>query len=400
MPESIPRDEPTLTTGDLYTDDSSHKIVADVSNDMIKIFPSAAPLLVLQNKAGRQRTSTYYKFEWLEEDIEPRRMTVKTAATAAATSIVVESGDEDKAADNYVFLNLRTRENVLLTEDPTTNTIANAVRSIGGGGAAMNVGDILEFQAPVHPEGDTLGTIKGIKEVKLHNFSEIVRTALGWTRRAAMTKYYGGKQPMNIRRRKLLEHRRSLELRGFFGRRHSRVVTSGTNKIQTFSGGCEFYIKSHVWDLNFQTLTERALVEWMETVMELGDSGNINGDGTKWLFAGKAILTEIEMFAKDRIRYEPLSKAIGFRAGSFHSTHGTLNIVKHPLFTGDHAGWAFLLDMRHVRPAVFNGGGTKLLANRHARSFDGEEHEYMTDMGWIIENQAAHGIIKNHKNRG
>lgn len=397
MPESIPRDEPEFVSGDYYADDGSFKVVADVSDDIVKIFPSAAPLLVLQNKAGRQRTATYYKYEWLEEDIEPRKVTLAADAAAGATTLVVESGDEDKLAKNYVLMNVRTREHVSVDATPSTTSVT-VTPGIGGGSAAMNAGDVLEVQAPIHPEGDTIGDQKTIKEARIYNFSEIVRTPLGWTRRAANTLYYGGDQAANIRRRKLLEHRRSLELRGFFGKRHS--ITISGNKKRTFTGGLEFFIKSHVWDLNYQSLNERSLVEWLEGVMELGDSGTINGQGVKTLFCGNALITEIEMFAKDRIRYEPLSSKIGFRAGQFTSAHGTVNIIKHPLFTGDHSGWGFLVDMRHVRPAVFRGGGTKLLANRQQPSYDGEQHEYLTDMGWIVENQAAHGIIKNHKNRG
>lgn len=398
MPEAIPRDEPTIVDGDYYTDDGDFKVVADVSDQIVKIRPSAAPLLVLQNRAKRRRTATYYKFEWLEEDVEPRKMTLASAATSGTSTLTVETDDYNKAADNYVFMNMRTREQVLLTETPSSETLSNVVRGIGGDQAPMVAGDVLEMQGPIHPEGDTLGAIKTIKEERIYNYSEIVRTPMGWTRRTANTRYYGGRQPMNIRRRRFLEHRRSLELRGFFGKRHTRTVTG--SQVQTFTGGAEYFIKSHVWDMNGQTLTERSLKEWMESSMEEGDSGNINGQGVKWLFCGNSIITEIEDFASERIRYKPLMDKIGFRAGSFTTSHGTINIVKHPLFTGDHSGWAFLLDMRHVRPVVFRGGGTKLLRNRHARSFDGEEHEYLTDMGWIFENQVAHGIIKNHKNRG
>ena len=399
MPESIERDEPSILSGTKLVDDSDIKVIPEVMDTIIKIFPSATPLTVLSTrKQSRKRQVGYYKFEHLEKDKYPRKVTVNTQSAAGSTTIVVDTGDYEKLAKNYVLLNTRTREQVVLTENPSSVTLSNVVRAIGGGGAIMNVGDTLLIQAPIHQEADTLGTIRTVLENKIYNYTEIIRTPMGWSGRTANTNYYGGSDPEHVRSATAIEHRISIENRAFFGKRHTR--TTSDSKLQTFTGGLEYWIASHEWDLDGNTMTERGLVEWMEDVMALGDGGYINGPGVKWLFAGNSILTEIEFFARDKLRYEPLSSKIGMKAASFHSTHGTLNIMRHPQFVGEHSGLGFVVDMNHVRYAYYKNRDTMLLKDRHARSFDGSEEEYLTDCGWQIEEQFAHGIIKNHRQRG
>jgi hypothetical protein len=398
MPDPrVPRAEPSVIAGDRLVEDSSVKIVIQMQDEFVKLYKSATPLTVLKNKTKKKRQTGNYEFKWLEVDKYPRRVTLAAGATATATSLTVGSADWNRMAANYTYLNTRTREQVVLTADPTSVTVTGVVRNIGGTAAPMNAGDTLELQAPIHEEGDTLGSIRSIVESSVANYTEIVRTPMGWTGRAANTEYYGGNDPKQVRARTMLEHRISLERRGFFGRKHTR--TTSNNRLQTFTGGAEHFIKSHIWDLAGNPITERGLVEWMEDVMEFGDGGYLNGSQTKWLFAGNSLITEIDFFARDKIRYQPLSSKIGFRAGSFHTPHGTLNIVRHPQFTGDHSGWGFVLDLNHIKYVYHKGRDTMLLRNRHARSFDGAEEEYLTDSGWQVEMQIAHGIIQNHRIR-
>lgn len=397
MPDpSIPRAEPTSVSGVRYADDSSAKVIAQVQNSIVKLYPSATPLTVLRSRVGQRRETGYYKFEWQEVDKQPRKITLAAAATPSGTTLTTVTGDYIKIAANYVFVNTRTREQVLFTTDgESDDSTAAVVRGIGGGAAAMNAGDVLEFLAPIHPEGDTLGTIKSVKEDLLYNYTEIIRTPMGWTGRTANTSYYGGSDPRNVRARTAIEHRISIEMRGFFGKRHSRTVSG--SQIQTFTAGAEYWLTSHVWDLDGKALTERGLVEWQEEVMAMGDGGYINGRGVKWMFAGNAPMTEIEFFARDKLRYQPLSSKIGMKAAQFMSTHGTLNIIRHPQFSGEHAGWAFVGDLNHVKYVYHRGRDTRILENREANDFDGAKHEFFTDCGWQWELQNAHGYLKNHR---
>lgn len=392
MPEPLPRAEATVVAGDVVVDDHSYKVVEDVSDTILQYYRSATPLVVLTGKIKKKRRATYYQYKHLEEDIYPRKLTVAAAATPAATTIVVESGDHLKAAKNYQYLNTRTRELVVLTADPSSETFTSIVtRGIGGGAREMNPGDTLEFIAPVHPELDTLGSIRSIKEDLKDNYTEIIRTPVGWSRRSAVTKYHGGSNPTRLRARAALEHRRSIERTFLFGKKHTETVSG---KVRTYTGGLEYWIKTNLFDLGSQQLTERSLVEWFETAMELGDGGYLYGQGVKTLLCGRRLLTEIEFFARPNLRYEPLSSKIGMRAATWECTHGKVNLIHCPELKGDQAGWGFLLDMPNLWYVYLNDSDTKLLRDRQAPSLDGSEEEYLTDCGMMVGLEAAHGIIK------
>lgn len=391
MPEPLPRAEAEVVGGDVVVDDHAYKVVEDVAPTILQYYRSATPLTVMTGLLKKKRRATYYEYKHLEEDIYPRKLTVKNAATPVTGTIVVETGDHLKAAKNYQYLNTRTRELVILTEDPVTETLANVTRGIGGGAREMDPGDTLEFVAPVHVELDTLGTIRTIKEEKKDNFTEIIRTPVGWSRRSAVTKYHGGSNPERLRARAALEHRRSIERTFLFGRKHTEVVGG---KTRTYTGGLEYWIKTNIFDLGAQQITERALVEWFETAMELGDGGYLYGRGMKTLMCGRRLGTEIEFFARPNLRYEPLSSKLGMRAATWECTHGKINIVFNPELKGDQAGWGFLLDMNHLWYVYLNDSDTKLLRARQAPSLDGTEEEYLTDVGMMVGLEAAHGIIK------
>lgn len=391
MPEGIPRTEATVVGGDVVVDDHSYKVVADVSNTILQYYRSATPLIVLTGGIKKKRRATYYEYKHLEEDIYPRKLTVAASATPAAGSITFETGDDVKAAKNYSYINTRTREIITLTEDPASATFANITRGIGGGAREMNPGDTLEFLAPVHPELDTLGSIRSIKEDLKSNYTGIIRTPVGWSRRSAVTKYYGGSNPARLRARASLEHRRSIEREFLFGKKHTETVSG---KTRTYTGGLEYWIKSNIFDLGAQKLTERALTEWLEVSGELGDGGYLYGNGMKWLLCGRRLLTEIEYFARPNLRYEPLSSRLGMRAATWETSHGKLNIMPTPELKGEHAGWGFLLDMNHLWYVYLNDSDTKLLRDRQTPSLDGAEEEYLTDCGLMVGLEAAHGIIK------
>lgn len=391
-PGQAPRTAPTTVTGDRLTDDSDFKVVAKVWPEVLEYYPNVTPLITFTSKLRKSWDVDNFKYEHLQGDQYPRTVSVASANDTGVTTVVVATNDYLKLAKNFVLLNTRTREQVLLTENPASASLANVVRGIGGGGAPMAVGDVLEFLAPIHKENDTLGTIKTIKEERLFNYCEILRTPVGWSRRTAGMNYYGGKEPDKLRKKAMFEHKKSIEKRLLFGKRHYRQESD--NSLRTFTGGLEYWIKSNIWDLNGEAFTEYGMTKYMEYAWELGDNGYTNGPGIKTALCGREFLTKMQFWANDRIRYEPLSSKIGFRAGQFVSSHGILNLIPHPLLTGQHSGWAWILDMKHCRFVNFKNGKTSLRTNMQDRSKDGYEEEYLTDFGLMLELEAAHGLIR------
>jgi hypothetical protein len=395
-PTPAARPIPSIVTG--IRDPGStvaQRIIADVQDEILLYMPSAAPLTTLSGMMRKKRETTQYAFDWLEKDEFPRSVTNTTVdAVGNVTTVAVTAGQGVRVAPNFVLRNRTTGEQMLVTAVATDSL--TVVRGIGNGGVGLAIanGQILDFLRAVYPDGAGIGTMKSIKEDRKFNYTEIVRTPFGFTGRQMNTDMYGGKDPMTEKKWHGIEHAKSLENSMFFGKRHTQNAASGM--IQSFTGGLESFIATNVWDLAGLNLTERAFVEFLEFGMKWGRGGSNErgGDATKYLFASRSWLTEIEFFAKPRIQYRPIDKRIGLKAGFYDTTHGTVVLVMTPILDGAHADKAFLVDMNHIRYAYHQGRDTKLLDNRQANDIDGESFEYMTDFGAQIELEAAHGILK------
>lgn len=388
---AVPRSDPTLVAGMRDPGTTvSQRIIADVKDEIALYMPSANPVTVITSHMRRKREATQFQYDWLTKDEQPRSVTVLNAYTAGATSIVLAAGHGDRIANNYVLLNKRTREHALVTL-VSTDTLT-VVRGIGGVQEAGLAGDSLEFQRAVFEDGGGIGTLKSIKEDREFNYTEIIRTPFGFTGRQKNTSMYGGKDPMTERKWQGIEHAHSIENALMFGRRHSRTGSGG--KLQTFTGGVEFYLRSNVWDLNGNIPTERAFIEWLEVAMLYGKGGNLEGTQTKYFFCSARWLTVIEQWARDKIEYRPLDKRVGLKVGFFDTAHGTVVLVKQPLFVGDHGGFGMLLDLNHVRYVYHSGRDTKLLEGRQANDVDGEQEEYLSDCGLELELEAAHSMVR------
>jgi hypothetical protein len=383
------RADPTLVSGTRDPGTTvSQRIIADVKDEIALYMPDSAPVMAITSHLRKKREATQYQYDWLTKDEYPRNVTTSIAYASGDVSIVLSAGQGDRIAVNYVLMNKRTREHILVT-GVSTDTLT-VVRGIGGIQEAMNAGDVLEFQRAVFEDGAGIGTLKSVKEDREFNYTEIIRTPFGFTGRQQNTSLYGGKDPNTERKWQGVEHSHSIENMLLFGRRHSRTGTGG--KLQTFSGGIEYFLRSSVWNLNGNMPTERSFIEWLEYSMLYGKGGVLNGSKTKYLFCSGRWLTIIESWARDKIQYRPLDTRVGIKVGFFDTAHGTVILVRQPLFVGDHGGMAMLLDLNHVRYVYHQGRDTKLLDNRQANDVDGMQEEYFSDCGLELELEAAHGM--------
>lgn len=393
MPDFVPttRDAPTMVAGLRNQNTTlSNRIVVDMADEILLYMPSAAPLTTLTGKVRRKRKAIQPRFDWLTKDEFPRTSTVSGAVLVGATTVNVAAGHGDRIAANYVLLNLNTREQILVTAVSTD--ALTVVRGIGSTAAAMADGDQLVFLRPVFEDGSDIGTLKSVKEADEYNYTEIIRTAFGWTRRQANTDMYGGRDPMTERKWQGIEHEKSIEHMMYFGRRHTRTGSGGN--LQTFSGGLEYFIQSNIWDLNSNKPSERAWLEFLEEVMRWGEGGNQQGAGTKYLIASSRWVTEINGWAQDRVEYRPSDTTLGISMMEFKSPHGRVMIIKSPILDYAHPDFAFLVDLNHIRYAYLQNSDTMLLKEREGNGVDGSEEEYLSDVGCQVELEASHAILK------
>lgn len=387
----VPRSPLSVITGARGPEQlTTERIRVDMQDEIVSYMPSAYPLTVLTSKLRDTRRVENYRFDWLESDEQPREVELTGAAAVGDTSLDCVAGDEARVAARYVLLNVRTREQVLVTS--TASGTINVTRDIGATGEVpMVAGDIVVFTRPVYEDGADVGTLKSTKDVPKYNYTEVIRTPFGFTRRDSKLGLYGGKDPATERKKQGIEHAKSIEQAFFFGQRNA---VTGTH-VASFTGGLEYWIKDMIWDVSGTgSVSERSFDEFLEEAMRWGLGGNQKGTGTKYLLASSRWITELNWFAKSKLEYRPLDESIGFGAMEYKSPHGRVMFLHAPILDYQHQGYAFLLDLNHIRKVVFQDDDTHLLKDRGGNGVDGITEEYLSDVGLQVELSAAHAILK------
>lgn len=368
----------------------SARVIADVADEILFIEPKASPLTAISGAVNKKRKATQYRVDWLEKDPYPRKITTNGAITSGAVTLNVSAGHGARVPVNGVYMNLRTREQVLVTAQVVD--ALTIVRGIGGYAAAVNDLDEWLLTRQVFEDGSRSGSMKSVQERDEFNLCEIIRTKVGWTGRQMNTDLYGGRDPNTERRAASIEHMKSIEYAFLFGRRFSRTGSGG--KLQTFMGGLEGYISSNVWDLAGTEPTLRAFEEFLEIVMQYGPNGKRFGSGRKLFFCSDRWLTVFDTWKDGKLEMKTMDDSLDIKVAEVVTSHGTLVIVPEPLLSDDHAGWGFLLDLGALTYVYHQGRDTKLLENRQDNDADQVIEEYFSDICLQVGIEQAHGIVK------
>ena len=400
------RAEPTLI--DAIRDDSAmvtNRVKIDAKDSLVLIQPDSAPFMTLSRTMKNPRTVTQHQFEHFEKDPQPRLAKVSGAVTSGATTVNVQSGQGTRFRAGQLVLHINSREVFRVTSKSTD--ALTVVRQYGSTGPAAFVdGDTLLIMGEARESGGTLGGIVSTKEVRVYNETQIFSKAIGWDGRLLHTDLYGGKDRNSERRAQAIEIRKEIEYSAFFGVRDSK--TGPNSRLITTTGGLEFFANKNVWDLQGNEPNEQQFVEWLEWVMREGDGGSTHGKGVKWLFASDRLLTIIEKWARDRIEYvNPLGLSststgdmarklnVGLKVGKFTTTHGTIMLVKTPLFRDGHPDRSCLVDMEHIKAVRHQGRDLRMLEKQEANDEDASKEQWFGDVGWEITNAEAHSWIVN-----
>jgi hypothetical protein len=377
---------PTIVTGTrAVTDVEAKRLKLDISNDILQYDPNANSLTLLSVKMNGKREVGQYQFYWLEKDRMPRTGTVSTTGyDADDTSILVTDGGIFRKWD--VVLVNATGERFLVTA-VSTNTLT-VTRGLNSSGKTLAAGSKLQVIGNAYVEGGDVGTAKSVKSVPIYNLCQQIRTPFSFTGRDMVTRMYGGNDPDLERKWQGVEHAISLEQSFWWGYRDSQL-DSASGKYITFLGGVDQYVQTLEWDINDTDFNERNLTESMEVGFRWGRGGRM-GRKTKTLFAASRYITEIEGWGKNRLYYVPSDKVYGLDAMVYKSAHGKIVLIDHPLFDGENADKAFLMDMNHLRYVYHTGRDTKLLKDRGDNGVDGETEEYMSDVSLELKAERAH----------
>lgn len=376
---------PTIVSGiRAVSDVAATRVKVDVRDDILEYDPNANSLTLLTVKTTGRREVGQYQYYWQEKDRFPRDDSISVAATAAATTLTAANGARFKQWD--VVLVNRTGERFLVTAVSTN--VLTITRGLNSSAQAVLANDRVEIIGNAYVEGGDVGTAKSVQARLPFNYTQQIRTPFAYTGRDQHTRMFGGKDPNIERRWQGVEHQISIEQTFWWGVRDTQTdATSG--KLISFTGGLDYYVTTNSYDINSISFNERNFTEALEVGMRDGRGGKL-GKKTKVMFAGARYITEFETWAKNRLYYVPEDKVYGLDAMVFKSAHGKIILVDHPLFDGENADKAFLLDMNHVKYVFHTGRDTKLLKGRGGNGVDGETEEYMSDVGIEVSLERSH----------
>jgi hypothetical protein len=382
---------PTMVSGYRAVDDIiSTRIKPDVWDEIFTYQPNANAVTLLLKKGKPARTVSQYTYFILQKDRYPVRDRVNLAAgyDADDTDIVVDNGGRFFAG--AVVRNTKSNERFRVTSI-SDNTLT-VVRNLGSTAAPMANNDELEIIGSAYSETDDVRTAVSIQEEAVFNYTQTFRTPFSFGGRELNTDMFGAKDLNAEQKWQASEHAQFIERALWWGVRDT-VTDATTSKTNSFTGGVHYWIQNrNEWDLNGIDFNERNLTEYLEEAMRYGRGGR-GGKKTKYLFCGSRYVTEVESWAKDRLRYVPSSKIYGLNASVYQSFHGRIILIDHPLFEGENADKAFLLDLNHLRLVQHQGRSTRLLRNRQGNGIDGVTHEFMSDLGLEVQLPFAHGFI-------
>ena len=259
-----------------------------------------------------------------------------------------------------------------------------------------------------------------------YGYTQIFKTACEMSNTARATRYRGyADEFQRIWNLKLREHKVDIERAMLFGQRAStggiqytegicgHVIKNGTSVVDdsalSYSSGAPYFRSSATTELTY----DRLLADF-EVVYDPARGGT----DSKLALASLPVITFFNKLGADafmnrtlvdgtstavndvsNLRYNIQAKdgAYGHKMMAIETIHGTMNLVKEPLFRGFASGFLQLVDLDHVayRPLVGNGVNrdTHVVSNVQSADEDLRKDMILTEAGLEVSLPETHYLI-------
>ena len=379
---------PTILTG--VVDDAdilSNQRVVDMSPTIAMLEPDEAPLTTMLQKTSK-RAAYSQKVEWLSDELVPRLTTLSASATSSATALSVATATGTYFRPGDVIRIASTGENcaVSAVSADAVYVVARTLGAVTSISAANGV-DIIKV-GNAAAEGATLGTLIQTKKVANYNYAQIQRDPWGFTNTLVASKLYGGPEPANEAKKKLIEHKRQMENTLFWGTRD--LVTTGDAPIG-YVGGIYQYVTSNLTS-SVGDLTETLFETFLRKAFRYGSQNKV-------MFCSPVVASALSSFPQGKLAPpSPSIDTYGVSLSKYQSASGAVvNImVKRDWYdfqsTGNqYGGIGVVVDMDDVTMRPLRD--TVLKPDRQANDEDSIKQEYLTEWSLEIGLEKKHAII-------
>ncbi len=225
-------------------------------------------------------------------------------------------------------------------------------------------------------EGATSRTPVNTTKTKVYNYTQIFRTPFEVTGTLNSTDMHTGNQLQFQRFKRGVDHALQIERSFWFGKKYEN--TAGSTPIRSTGGIIEFIEASGSGAFQ-QDESGSVMTETEFNTFLAGGFGY--GSTEKLLFSSGRILSQIADFARGAIRIAPGDRTFGVKIQTYESPHGTVNLVRNPLFTNNYEERAVLLDLDSIEYINLQGRDTTLHENIQANDKDSIKHEFFSEVG-------------------
>jgi hypothetical protein len=337
-----------------------------------------------QGKAMKKKETSDPEFKWFEDVFGSRTATTTTSQTgkdiAGAFDVVLATGQGARFVVGDVVKFVGSGNTFLVTAISTDTLSLSA--ELGGATGTLDLSSLeVWIVGNANEEGAGLRAIKGTTAVEKTGYCQIFRTPFGVTETSKNTKTFIRENDLDYQRRKKgIEHMVDIERAFLFGKKSK--ITSGTHP-RRFTEGV-FNVISSFATANVDT--EAEFEAFLEDAFK-------HGNTEKYAFCGAAFVSQINIWAKNKLQIMQGEKTYGLTILRYVSPHGTLNIIKHDLLTGTKYGnYCVVLDMEALTYRYLSTRDTKLATNRQDPGQDEVVEEYLSEVGLQMEQEERHAI--------
>jgi hypothetical protein len=290
-----------------------------------------------------------------------------------------------------IVMNARTGERMLVSAYTGTTQIRilTGGRSFGATAAAAGAdSDSIFIIGNVNEEGSGARNINVTKSSKQSNVCQIFKKTIGATGTEIASKLYGGGDLDWQQKKAVVEHPKDIERAFWWGEKNDTATGTNGKPMRATGGILEFITGSNAYVQDQGgVLTAPDMNTFLREGMGYGE--------TKMLFSGGKVIQAINEIARGQLQTKVGDSTYGVKISEWITAWGTVNVVYHPLFVQDYAGYAFLLDLTSFRHRYMEGRNTQLKTNIQAPDVDGECDQLITECGLERKLAAQNALLKN-----
>lgn len=382
---------------------NTRRTIANVINN---ITPTDIPCISyfgLSNQ-GKFKLQNFpnHKYEWLEDTLRIRTLTIAEDMTTTETDLSVTSGHGIRTKVGDVWKHATTGEIILVTAVPSTDTLTvtrnwtGASGSAEGTGIAMTNLDTLIYQFSARLEGADSDRSYWTSLTNPYNYSQIFHaevfvsdSELNATSRYGVSdqfmyqlnKWLGGAGAGNGKQGRAGDLMIDLE-NTFFTTQKKALRTSTTPGAM---GGFQSFVTTNVSSNGGTTryLTRTILENHLQTIWEAGGMPDV-------IICNAFQKRLISSFYEGSVRTERSERTGGVVINTIETEFGNYDLMLNrradtdKIFTAqrDKVGWITLRPFA-VKPLAEDGDYTK--------------KQIVGEFGFVVENETAHGVIKDLK---